>query len=61
MRENGLTFATLLDERSDTARIYQVRGIPTTFFIDREGVIRIRHSGPLDEARIREYAELLLR
>ena len=48
----GLTFPILLDQRSEAARTYLVRGIPSTFFIDREGVIQAVHKGPLDQATI---------
>lgn len=48
----GLTFQILLDQRSEAARTYLVRGIPATFLIDRDGVIQAAHKGPLDEATI---------
>ena len=59
--EEGTTFTVLLDEQAKAARAYEVRGIPASFFIDREGVIRIRHKGPLDEMVIERYAEQLLK
>lgn len=43
----GLTFPTLVDEKTDVGTLYRVRGAPTTYFIDREGVIRQRYVGPL--------------
>jgi cytochrome c biogenesis protein CcmG/thiol:disulfide interchange protein DsbE len=43
----GLTFPTLVDEDTDVGTLYRVRGAPTTYFIDREGVIRQRYVGPL--------------
>ena len=57
----GLTFTILLDETTDAARTYQVREIPSTFFIDRNGVIQVQHTGPMDEALIDQYADSLLR
>jgi peroxiredoxin len=57
----GLTFTILLDQGSIAARDFLVRGIPSSFFIDRNGVIQVRHSGPLEEAVINQYVELLLR
>lgn len=33
---------------------YGVYGVPETFVIDRGGVIRLRHVGPLDERALRE-------
>ena len=58
--ELGMTFPTLLDEDGAVAREYRVRGIPTSLFIDREGVIQIRHTGPLDESLIGKYLEQIL-
>ncbi len=40
MKTNGLTFPILLDTGQDVARDYNIRGIPTTFFIDKNGIIR---------------------
>ena len=36
---NSLTFPTLIDGRMETARLYQVRAIPTFVVIDRQGRI----------------------
>jgi len=43
----GLTFPILVDETTTVGTLYRVRGAPTTYFIDREGVIRQRYVGPL--------------
>ena len=56
-QNQGLTFPILLDEGGDAARIYEVQGIPTSFFIDRQGIIRVRYTGPLDESLIEEYID----
>jgi peroxiredoxin len=60
-QERGLTFVILLDEDSSAARDYKVRAVPSSFFIDREGVIQVRHTGALDEALIDAYVEQALR
>jgi len=46
----GLTFPVLVDESTTVGALYRVRGAPTTYFIDREGVIRQRYVGPLTPA-----------
>jgi peroxiredoxin len=61
VQEQGLTFTILLDEDTMAARAYLVRAIPSSFFIDREGVIQASHTGPLDDALIDQYAERFLR
>lgn len=49
-QELGLDFPTLLDPRLSASREYAVNSIPTTFFIDREGVIRNLFIGPMTDA-----------
>lgn len=41
----GISYETLLDESGEVARRYGVQGLPTTFFVDREGVVRARILG----------------
>jgi cytochrome c biogenesis protein CcmG/thiol:disulfide interchange protein DsbE len=48
----GLTFQMPLDTRAGVSRAYAVRSLPTTFFIDRQGVIRQIQIGPLTEATL---------
>ncbi|MFQ6104318.1 MAG: TlpA disulfide reductase family protein [Candidatus Glassbacteria bacterium] len=44
--DKGITFTTLYDEAGSIARdLYGVYAFPTTFLIDRKGVIRYRHIG----------------
>ncbi|MCI0370768.1 MAG: TlpA family protein disulfide reductase [candidate division NC10 bacterium] len=45
MDELKLTFPALLDPDMEVARRYRVFGIPMTFLIDREGIIRAREPG----------------
>lgn len=39
-RNNGMDFPVLTDLGGDAAALYQVYAIPTTFILDRDGVIR---------------------
>lgn len=48
MEELKLTFPALLDPQMEVARRYRVFGIPVTFLIDREGIIRAREAGYRD-------------
>jgi peroxiredoxin len=50
--ELGLTFPIPLDHQGDVSQLYGVRSLPTTFFIDRDGVIRQIQNGPLTEATL---------
>ncbi len=59
--EYGLTFPVLLDRTGEVGRGYLLRALPTTFFIDRQGVIRqVIVGGPMSEATIRSAIEPLL-
>lgn len=53
----GLTFTIPLDERGQVSHAYGVRSLPTTFFIDRTGVIRHIQSGALNEATLVQALE----
>ena len=45
MEKNGLSFPVLLDTDTSVAQDYNVRGIPSTFFIDKDGIIKDRKIG----------------
>jgi peroxiredoxin len=57
--ELGLTFEVLLDPHAEVQRIYQVSGYPTTFMIDAEGIIRVRHIGLMTEDQLDGYLQEL--
>lgn len=42
LQERGLSFSTVLDPEGEVAAQYGVRGIPSVFLIDREGVVRFQ-------------------
>lgn len=52
-----LTFPVLLDPGGEVQRMYRVYGYPTTFIVDREGVIRYRHVGLMAEGQAASYME----
>ena len=45
MQSYGLSFPVLLDTKEDVAQKYNIRGIPTTVFIDKNGIIQVRITG----------------
>lgn len=56
-----LTFPVPLDRSGAVSRLYQLRALPTTFFIDRQGVIdQVVIGGPMSEATLRAAVENLL-
>jgi cytochrome c biogenesis protein CcmG/thiol:disulfide interchange protein DsbE len=48
----GLAFEIPLDTEAKVSHTYGVRSLPTTFFIDRQGVIRQIQIGPVTEATL---------
>jgi peroxiredoxin len=61
VQEMGLTFPILLDRDGGVSNRYQLRALPTTYFIDRQGVIRsVVPGGPMSESLIQsKVADLL--
>lgn len=45
MEKLNLSFPVLLDSRSAIAKMYNITAIPTTYFIDKDGVIQTRIIG----------------
>ena len=60
MERYGQTFPGLLDHDGRTAIDYGVVGIPETFFIDREGIVRSRQVGPVTEQGLSRQAQEIL-
>ncbi len=59
--ERGLTFPVLIDRDGSVSTSYQVKAMPSTFFIDREGVIQeVTLGGPMSEAFIESQVTALL-
>jgi cytochrome c biogenesis protein CcmG, thiol:disulfide interchange protein DsbE len=53
--------ATLVDADGRVGIDYGVYGVPETFIIDREGIVRMKHIGPLTPQVVREKIEPLLK
>lgn len=50
----NLTFPILFDHDGTVSRLYNVRALPTSYFIDRHGVItEVVIGGPMSEALLR--------
>jgi len=58
--ELGLTFPLALDETGDIQALYGVVSYPSTYVIDRDGVIIARHFGPLTASQIEELVNQAL-
>ena len=60
-QEYNLSFPILIDETGSVARKYELRSLPSSFFIDREGIIQeVVIGGPMAEALLRTRIEDIL-
>jgi peroxiredoxin len=62
MTGHGYTFASLVDQRMEVARKFGMRLVPTTYVLNREGMIAGAGYGPLDLAGLEfiQFLEALL-
>lgn len=62
VNEQGLTFPILLDETGEMANAYQLRSLPTSYFVNRDGTINeVVIGGPMAEALLRARVEEILK
>jgi peroxiredoxin len=54
------TFPVLLDTQADVINQYKVRGLPTSFVIDRDGIIRYVHTGAITRQQLEKVIGPLL-
>lgn len=59
-RKLGLTFPILRDSQQEAMRTYNVRVLPTTLFIDRQGQVRQRKLGTMTKSFMMQQIESLL-
>jgi thiol-disulfide isomerase/thioredoxin len=60
MDKLGVGYPAALDEKSTVAKRYGVVGLPTTYFIDAQGVVRGKIVGEADEAMFERHVKALL-
>jgi cytochrome c biogenesis protein CcmG/thiol:disulfide interchange protein DsbE len=61
VNEFGLTFPVLLDIEGIVSRLYQLQALPSTFFIDRQGVIQeVVIGGPMSQVTLETAIETLI-
>lgn len=56
----GLTFTIALDQDGSAGQVYGAHYYPTTYVIDRDGIVRFKAVGEMKEQVIREYFTSLL-
>ncbi|MCS6842167.1 MAG: TlpA family protein disulfide reductase [Roseiflexus sp.] len=60
MSEQRLTFPALLDSDARVSTDYQARVLPSSFFVDRRGIIRAVYRGPMSRGMIEGAIEQLI-
>jgi cytochrome c biogenesis protein CcmG/thiol:disulfide interchange protein DsbE len=61
-KEYGLTFPILFDMDGKVSQLYQLQALPTSFFVDKNGVIQdVVIGGPMSAALLRIRVEQLLK
>jgi thiol-disulfide isomerase/thioredoxin len=62
IQKYNLTFPILLEETGDVGAAYQLRSLPSSYFINRAGVIQeVVIGGPMSEALLRTRIEQILK
>ncbi len=60
-QQYNLTFPILLDETGEVSRKYEVRSLPSTYFVNRDGSIaEVVIGGPMSGVILRTYIEEIL-
>jgi peroxiredoxin len=60
VQENGMTFTVLADSLTATMAPYQLRSVPTSYFLDAQGVIRDVYNGAIPEDVLRATVKGML-
>ena len=60
LAELGVTYPAGTTFESDAVRSYQILGMPTTYFITRDGAVKSRFSGLLTADKINELIDEIL-
>jgi peroxiredoxin len=60
VEQHGLTFPILLDRDGQASAAYQANALPSSFFVDRNAVIRVVYRGPMPTRVIAGTIEQLL-
>jgi peroxiredoxin len=55
--KNGITFPILLDADNKVNGTYQILSIPTTYFIDRNGVIQNKYTGAMKLDMMKQFTD----
>ncbi len=57
----GISFTILDDAAGDVARLYRVTAFPTSFFVDRDGVIRAWQVGAMNQSTLDRHLRKIIK
>lgn len=60
LQQRGTAYPTVVDDRGKTAIAYGVGGVPETYFLDANGVIRAKFAGPMNGDIIQAHLQKVL-
>jgi hypothetical protein len=60
VEDSNMRLPVVLDPGGQASGRYHIQGIPTTFFLDSEGVIVIRHTGSLTPGTLQVFLEQIM-
>jgi peroxiredoxin len=61
MQTNKLSFPMLLDGDEAVTKLYMVTGLPTSFFIDEDGIVRVVQIGEMSTDVMAEHVKTVVR
>lgn len=61
MRRGGYNVSVALDVTGGTSNLYNIKSLPTTYFIDKDGIVKEVFTGVLSEQMIVDKVENVLR
>jgi cytochrome c biogenesis protein CcmG/thiol:disulfide interchange protein DsbE len=53
-QQHGLTYTIVMDENQHVEALYNINATPTSYFIDRQGIIRVFVEGPVDDTALEQ-------
>lgn len=61
LQQRGSGYPTVVDDAGKTAIAYGVGGIPETFFVDANGIIQAKYSGPMSPDVLRAHLQKVMK
>ena len=60
MKSNGYHMPILFDYDASVSKLYRANSIPTSYFIDKDGVIKNKHIGAMNLSQVESYLHQIM-